>query len=425
MSKIVVYDEIMGSGKTYNAIKRMKEYLSENKKFIYITPFKKEITRVVEALNSPEVFAPIGRDDNGDIPFELEYDYKNADGDFDLNAKPKFKYLNKRAQFLKMASNGVNIISTHALFMGLKREDFSLFSDYILILDEVATPLKPYKITEHDFNMLKNQDMIIIDKNTNQVKFINDEYIGKFKEVKALCNNSTVYYLDKIFLVWVFPIEIFREFKEVQILTYLFEGSLLSPYFKMYNIEYTIKSNNSISQLNEVKRLLNIYEGVANSDNTFNTFSKSWSEALSSSRAKKITNNVSNIFKRNFKTKSHENAYTTFKSCKSKLAGKTYTKGFIAINARASNENRHKKSMAYLGNRYFDPQTINFFRERGIKLNEDLWALSELIQWIWRGCIRDKKAMNLYIPNSRMRSLLKEWLEGKYIVENAKLKKAV
>ena len=115
-----------------------------------------------------------------------------------------------------------------------------------------------------------------------------------------------------------------------------------------------------------------------------------------------------------FKTKSNENAFTTFKDSKCKLSGGGYAKGFIPINARASNDYRHKESMAYLGNRYFNPQYISFFREKGIKLDEDLWAVSELIQWVWRGRIRDGKEMNLFIPSDRMRNLLRDWLEGKF-----------
>ena len=71
--------------------------------------------------------------------------------------------------------------------------------------------------------------------------------------------------------------------------------------------------------------------------------------------------------------------------------------------------------MIYLANRFYTPQQINFFRERGVDLNEELWALSELVQWIWRGCIREGKEMNLYIPSYRMRTLLYRWLNGEFL----------
>lgn len=34
---------------------------------------------------------------------------------------------------------------------------------------------------------------------------------------------------------------------------------------------------------------------------------------------------------------------------------------------------------------------------KGMTINEELWALSELIQWIWRGGIRNKENGDVYI----------------------------
>lgn len=417
--KVKIYDAIMGSGKTHDAIERMKSYIDIGQKFIYITPFLGEIDRVKKSLGSDKIFAPLNYKETGSAKYSVDENVIDENGNIDLNAEKSYKYLNKRSQFLKMAGLGENLISTHALFMSLKKEDFSLFQDYVLILDEVITPLKVMRVGAKDIQILQNEELVIINQKTNEVKFISDEYNDSaFRVVKTLCNNNTVFYLDKYFFVWVFPIEIFKDFKEVQILTYLFEGSLLSAYFKIYGFEYEIIKKDSLEQLIEYKQLLNIYEGRSNNVLSLNSFSKTWIDNLSKRDARKIVDTTSNIFKRVFGTKSVENGFTTFKDFTSKFAGKGYTKGFIPINARASNDFKHKKSMAYLGNRYFDPQTASFFRERGVDLDEDLWALSELIQWVWRGSIREKKTMNLYIPNIRMRKLLVDWLEGKFIVNN-------
>tara|TARA_R110002072_G_scaffold7503_2_gene40973 strand:+ start:767668 stop:768924 length:1257 start_codon:yes stop_codon:yes gene_type:complete len=415
MSKIKIYDAIMGSGKTHDAIERMKSYLNEERKFIYITPFKTEIQRILDALNSEEVFAPLDMEDFGSGSFEITTDLILDDGSIDLNAEPTFKYLNKRAQFLKMASQGKNIISTHALFLGLNKSDFQQFKDYILILDEVVMPIEVLNIGAQDIEILRNQDLIVINDVTNEVNFINDDYSDPaFRQIKNLCSRSSVYFLDRYFFVWVFPIEIFKEFIEVQILTYLFEGSLLAAYFRLYDIHYELLYKEDSSQLKHIKEHLRIYEGRSNSICGRNSFSKTWVDNLDKRNSNKIKDATSYVFGKVFGTKSNENAFTTFKNSRSKLAGGGYSKGFIPINARASNTYRHKESMAYLGNRYFNPQYISFFREKDIHLNEDLWALSELIQWIWRGCIRDGKQMNVFIPSKRMRSLLKDWLDGKY-----------
>ncbi len=434
MQKVQIYDAIMGSGKTNDAIDRMKGYLKNGIKFIYITPFLDEIARVTNELSSDEVFSPLGREDNnGKSIYEVSEELIYKNGNF--KGEKSYKKLNKRAQFLKMASQGKNIISTHSLFMSLKREDFNLFSDYILILDEVVNPLDVEYIGAKDIEILKNQNLIIIDENTNAVRFIDEEYRDSaFRKIKEMCYNSSVFHLDKYFFVWVFPIEIFKEFKEVQVLTYFFEGSLLAAYFKMNNIQYDLNKKSSKQQLLNLKQLLNIYTGDANQTRSrglvTGEYCKSKLEDTTDTKLKSIKNSTEYIFKKVFKTKSNENAFTTFKSIRKKLSGDGYARGFIPINARATNDFKHKESMAYLGNRYFDPQTKHFFEMRGIELNQDLWALSELIQWVWRGCIRDSKKMNLYIPSYRMRGLITDWLDGKFLsnvtakTSTSKLKKS-
>ena len=51
-----------------------------------------------------------------------------------------------------------------------------------------------------------------------------------------------------------------------------------------------------------------------------------------------------------------------------------------------------------------------FYQRHNIKVNEDMYALSTMIQWIWRSAIRDGKDINIYIPSKRMRTLLVDWI---------------
>ena len=126
---------------------------------------------------------------------------------------------------------------------------------------------------------------------------------------------------------------------------------------------------------------------------------------------------TSNIVQRVFKTKSSDNAYTTFKDFETKIRGKSYSKGFIPVNSRATNNFENKKTMLYLANRYMKPEEVMFYKVMGITVDEESWAVSELVQWLWRGCIRNNEPMNIYIPSSRMRDLLKLWLTGDLSVE--------
>ena len=50
------------------------------------------------------------------------------------------------------------------------------------------------------------------------------------------------------------------------------------------------------------------------------------------------------------------------------------------------------------------------FSRYGVSVDNDAFALAEMLQWIWRSAIRDDKSINIYIPSERMRNLLIGWL---------------
>lgn len=393
MKNVEVIDAIMGSGKTCDAIKRMKK---SNGKFLYVTPFLNEVERVIN--NVPNCFQPKIRTDCNDSSGEKELIYKRDD-------------------LLLKAKGGVNLATTHALFSTLHRDNYKFFEEYDLILDEVLTPIKVLDMKSDDVKLALNQGLVISNHETGEVTYTGDDYHGNFyKQLKTYCATSNVIYLNGRLLVWAFPPEIFNCFKSVTVLTYLFEGSLLAAYFKYYNIPYQVKKaskNGERDKKEIISNLLCIYEGPANEvGNSKSAFSVSWLSNKSNQELEKISKSAVNLIKRNFKTSSSLNAYTTFKKFKFKLKGKGYTNGFIAVNERATNNFSDKQTMIYFANRYLDPNTVDFFRSGSVNVNEDQWALAELLQWIWRGCIRKDEPMNLFIPSKRMRTLLKDWINN-------------
>ena len=46
------------------------------------------------------------------------------------------------------------------------------------------------------------------------------------------------------------------------------------------------------------------------------------------------------------------------------------------------------------------------------EVNQDMYALSVLIQWIFRSAVRKGEEVWLYVPSKRMRHLLIEWLDN-------------
>ena len=70
--------------------------------------------------------------------------------------------------------------------------------------------------------------------------------------------------------------------------------------------------------------------------------------------------------------------------------------------------------LIYLVDRYINPVLKNFINSKCQKMNiefdENLYSLSELIQWIWRSQIRNSKPIYLYIASLRMFNLFNDWL---------------
>ena len=394
MTKVIINDAIMGSGKTYGAIEQMKKMKGN---FLYVTPFLTEVERIVKSV--PLVFDP-----------KISYDFDPIEDDY--------KTIYKRTNLFRMANDRLNMATTHSLFQKLHRNDYVHFKDYDLILDEVLTPIQVIDMKPDDIKIAFNEGLLVVNKITGEVTYTGDEYNGKFYSIlKQYCDTANVIYVNGRLLVWAFPPEIFKNFKSVTVLTYLFEGSLLAAYFKYYEIPYTIQRMAPIEEHRkklEIKKVLNIYNGSKNDIGKWsNAFSVNWLKQKSKKDLKKIGVSAENLIKQNYRTSSLDNAYTTFKEFKSDLKAKGFSTGFLPVNERATNKYANKKTMIYFANRYLDRNIIDFFRNGGIDVDQEQWALSGLIQWVWRGAIRNGQEMNLFIPSKRMRLLLIDWLDDK------------
>jgi hypothetical protein len=71
--------------------------------------------------------------------------------------------------------------------------------------------------------------------------------------------------------------------------------------------------------------------------------------------------------------------------------------------------------LAYLCNIFYHPHIRGYFTDRKIPVYEDLYALSEMLQWLYRAQIRRGDPIHVFIPSARMRGLLKAWLESNTI----------
>lgn len=96
---------------------------------------------------------------------------------------------------------------------------------------------------------------------------------------------------------------------------------------------------------------------------------------------------------------------------KDKLQPRDYkTNTFVSCNARATNKFSNKMNLVYAVNMYINPYVSRYLQTNQVDIDGDKYALVQMLQWIWRSRIRNGYDINIYIPSSRMRRLLIQWM---------------
>lgn len=386
----------MGSGKTSWSIQHINRNTFDN--FLYITPFLDEVNRII----------------------------KNSKRDF---KQPINKGNGKLDSINELLACQSDIASTHELFKHLDEESRENIKEghYILILDEVLNVIEPYdNIRNDDMKLLKESGCVTIDDDGfviwNKEKM---DYDTKYNEIKILADNRSLIYINQKLLLWRYPPEIFTLFDKIYILTYLFESSILKNYFDLYQIVYEQKSISVqdgeyhiidffVPDTSIYIDKINIYNGKLNENvyQKINGLSVTWFRAkINQDNIKQIKRNLYNYFSNILNAKAETIMWTTFKDYRNRLKGKGYSNQFVSYNCRSTNDYDDRFNLAYCVNVYLHPGITQFFKQREINIDEDLYGLSEMIQWIWRSRIRKGENINIYIPSMRMRNLLSEWMK--------------
>lgn len=394
-----IIDSVMGSGKSIAATRYIHKHKGENP-YIYVT-------------NTLENAA--------DIKKKLQGCYFCA---------PNIKTCKSKLQSLYyLLMHKHNIIMTHALFSLITPQICELISkyNYVLIMDEVQNIIEEYNMDGQDVKNLLNTYTTIQDN--GKLVWNDPSYKGKkFEEEKELIKSGVLLYYSKTTLLKILPVWTFNAFKDVFVLTYMFDASLQRAYYDFYKIkydymyitgtkypEYDFTTDKTKIVKYNFKPLITICENDKRNDieNSLNALSKSWyNKFFTSFYANKLKKQIYNYCHNDIKARCKDIMWTTYKD----YAKKLYTSGiskknFVPCNAKGDNDKGTKTCLCYLINIYANPNITNFFKRNGIEYNSEKYALSEMIQWIWRSAIRNGKHIDIYIPSKRMRYLLWAWLE--------------
>jgi len=143
--------------------------------------------------------------------------------------------------------------------------------------------------------------------------------------------------------------------------------------------------------------------------------SSNWFEDKTNAGAvKQLSKNATNFFRHKVKADKESILWTCTKRFIPKLRHRVFHTNrddtWLAQGTRATNNYREKTALALLTNIYPHVSVDRFFRYHGMPIDQDQFALSMMLQWVFRSAIRDDKPIDLYIPSERMRDLLEQWL---------------
>lgn len=428
-NRIKVIDSPTGSGKTTYAINYINSLPAETR-VIFITPFLSEVERVISACKGKNFVQP----------------------------DKKFGQGSKMANFIELIKRGENIVSTHALFTSINENVIASLKlyDYVLILDEVMNVVEQFnlyggadnrssddtktRMTLEDIMTFKNKGIIEVDE-SGLINWVHpDEVLHKYEKLKEMIDRQLLYFIKDTVLIWTFPILIFQEglFSEIMVLTYLFNYQIQRFYYDYYGLKYTLYHIEEVDKKycivetidyeydkkfrDEAKRLINVCEvdslnriGSAYYDDSnhkrLTALSQNWYNKHEDI-VPVLGKNAYNFFLHHTNSQSNERMWTTFKQSVSLLKNKNLSKKtMLELNARSTNMYRDKIALAYMVNRYPQPHFETFFESKGIILDREGFAISEMIQWIYRSAVRDGKPIDVYIPSERMRMLLYQWMD--------------
>lgn len=438
MGKIVVIDSMCGRGKTQWALQNINAH--PNEAVIYASPLLSELGRVIQGTC------------NGII----QPDYHGGHSKF--------------YDFNRLIEDGESIAVSHSTFTKSTNETANNIHQgkYTLYLDETMDVLVPYqdvadkKLKRGDIDALKDA-FIEVDEagcvSWKSKSYVNDGF--EYGEIERLAKLGCLLFLGDTLFVWEFPISVFNAFEQVYVMSYMFDGSILKAYLDYHGLEYTkmqversgaeyslVPYTHDDADVQTFQTLISRYTPPAKakrytSTNLSSTWYKNNIKGRSCASATTLRTSTINNYLRNVcKAKAKQIMWCCPKDYKSKIEedGWKFTRRltkeerdlpkveqeklkqqiscFVSSNARGTNEYADRDVLVYACNLYPNPYIQKFFAEHGVHLDADAFALSALIQWVWRSAIRkiEPQPIQLYIVSRRVSDLFEQWLNGQTIL---------
>lgn len=430
MTKVVeILDGIMGSGKSSGVCKWMEEN-NYKYKFFYISPLLDEVKdggRIQQACPTTRFVSPTTREED----LKLSEDKQKG-----VSSKRKIDNL------LELLKIGANITCTHSLYLSMTEEHFKEMEkhNYILIIDEELGMIDDYKsYSSPDVKSLQKlncveiqeTDGMLVWKNKEVTEF--DDVNHRYHSFKRHVENEMIYVSkrDANIFVCQLPIKLITVAKRCIILTYMFEGNILSSFLKLKGLDYKPFTDVIINHVDkkDITKNIKLYIPKHPKWRKELKLSVTAYHNMSSSDLKHISNYILAVTK-DCNATDYDTMFTFPKDrcnlSENKAKMKIKPKGmvdtqlkeknfpesvcWIASSTRATNKFKHKRCVIHAYDRYPNQSVSSYLQDFNTPVDKDVFAVSEMLQWIWRSRIRDNKPITLAILSKRMQLLFLNWL---------------
>ena len=310
--------------------------------------------------------------------------------------------------------------------------------EYVLIIDEECDLIEPFGngYKKSDIGFLLNKKCIEIDHNDlgkiNWISTEEDSYRDdKYAKFRSLCNLGMLYAAkssDSCLTVHL-PISLVSAAKRVILISYRFEHSIMNHFVKMKGLEVVPFTEVVLSKFDKenIKNLIKVID-YTYSEKFRDTYvlSSTWYDNAKTEDMELISNIIRRVCSSR-KTTKKDVMWTAPKDyCIDvrrggrKISPASYgamsntdsDEGcWVACAARATNKYSHKWMLVHAYNRFPNQVLRIYLRDYGFVIDEGEFALSEMIQWIWRSRIRNNESIVLCIIPKRMKKLFNDWLE--------------
>lgn len=444
--EIEVIDQIMGTGKSYSALRYIENLAinDSSERWIFCTEYLEEIDKRTKENDEAKHLwrTPV---EGGDET--------KTDKLIELLAEPKVQLIGITHALLLSASG--NLYVNHLI----KTKGYKLFLDETL---ELINPYNGVNLGDFRKSWARNELSIDAEKFGKVSWLVDDTAItlgaksctDKLKQdcakgiVHCGVSNSNGENKESLSLVEIDNEVLFTQFNRVIVATYNIDDTLFDAYLKIKGINRgpcKTVSGNRVSTKSFIKSNI---EFISKYDKAFDKMSLSsrWydgkSEKASTKEDYKLINKTIKAIGDNngCKGNAHLLGFTVpaDKLGKQRDAKKIQPVGYphtvcsvivgkdgneiagdrskalsayVPCNARASNEYSNKNVMIHIYNRYPMPTITNYLKSYDVQFSSEAFALNELVQWVWRSAIRNGQPIKLAILSNRMRDLFKTWLD--------------